>query len=93
MNIITTHYATQNLAQLVERVISDVEPTVVYNEDGKKAVLMSFDEFNSWQETFYLLSNPTNAARLLQSLREIEDGRAELTANKSDGKRNYIYLV
>ncbi len=74
MNVITTQHATQNLAQLVERVISNVEPTVVCNEDGKKAVLMSFDEFNAWQETFYLLSNPANAAHLMKSLREIEEG-------------------
>jgi antitoxin YefM len=42
MNAITTKHATQNLEQLVEQVIFDVEPTILCNEDGKKAVLMGF---------------------------------------------------
>ncbi len=74
MNAITTKHATQNLEQLVEQVIFDVEPTILCNEDGKKAVLMGFDEFSAWQETLYLLSNPANAAHLLQSIQEIEAG-------------------
>jgi len=28
---------------------------------------MSLDEFNSWQETFYLLANPANAEHLRES--------------------------
>ena len=43
MDVITTKQATQNLAQLVEHVISDVEPTILCNENGHKAVLMGID--------------------------------------------------
>jgi antitoxin YefM len=70
----TTKQATQNLEQLVEHVILDVEPTILCNENGQKAVLMALDEFNAWQETFYLLSNPANAAHIFQSIKEIEAG-------------------
>jgi antitoxin YefM len=35
---------------------------------------MALDEFNAWQETFYLLSNPANAAHIFQSIKEIEAG-------------------
>lgn len=45
------------------------------NTDGKQAVLMSLDEFNAWQETMHLLSNPANANRLLQSIQDAEAGR------------------
>ena len=41
---------------------------------GGKAVLMSESEFNSWQETIYLLSNPANAEHLRKSLAEAEAG-------------------
>jgi antitoxin YefM len=37
-------------------------------DKGSKAVLMSLDEFNSWQETLYLLSNPANAEHLRRAL-------------------------
>ena len=33
-------------------------------DQGQKAVLLSFEEFNAWQETLYLLSNPANAEHL-----------------------------
>jgi antitoxin YefM len=32
--------------------------------------MLSMDEFNAWQETAYLLSNPANAARLRKSIAE-----------------------
>ncbi len=72
MNITNTKQATQNLEQLIDHVVYDVEPTVICNDNGHKAVLMGLDEFNAWQETFYLLSNPVNAAHIFQSIHEIE---------------------
>ena len=74
MDAITTAQASKNLEQLIEQVIANVEPTIVYNDDGKKAVLMALDEFNAWQETFYLLSNPANAEHLQKSIQELEQG-------------------
>jgi antitoxin YefM len=74
MDAITTAQASKNLEQLIEKVIANVEPTIVCNDNGKKAVLMPFDEFNAWQETFYLLSNPANAEHLKKSIQELERG-------------------
>jgi antitoxin YefM len=74
MDAITTTQASKNLEQLIEQVIANVEPTIVFNDNGKKAVLMALDEFNAWQETFYLLSNPANAAHLQKSMQELEQG-------------------
>lgn len=74
MDVMTTKQATQNLEQLVDHVIFDVEPMILCNENGQKAVLMALDEFNAWQETFYLLSNPANASHIFQSIQEIEAG-------------------
>jgi antitoxin YefM len=74
MKAITSNQAKQQLDKLIERVILDVEPTIVCNDQGKQAVLMSLDEFNSWQETLYLLSNPANAEHLLESIRQANSG-------------------
>ncbi len=38
---------------LIDRVNFNAEPTIVCNEQGKQAVLMSLDKFNAWQETLY----------------------------------------
>lgn len=75
MDTMTTHQAAKNLDSLIEKVIADVEPTILCNDQGQKAVLMSLDEFNSWQETLYLLSNPANAEHLRRSIEEIQAGK------------------
>ena len=71
----TSHQAKQQLDELIDRVILDAEPTILCNEQGKQAVLMSLDEFNSWQETLYLLSNPANAEHLRKSIAQANSGK------------------
>jgi len=78
MDAITTQHAIKNLDGLIEKVIADVEPTILCNEQGSRAVLISLDEFNSWQETLYLLSNPANAAHLQRSIQEAAEGKASM---------------
>ncbi|NEP57306.1 MAG: type II toxin-antitoxin system prevent-host-death family antitoxin [Symploca sp. SIO2G7] len=75
MKAITSNQAKQQLDELIDQVILDVEPTILCNDQGKQAVLMSLDEFNSWQETLYLLSNPTNAEHLLKSIKQAKSGK------------------
>ncbi|MFM7384664.1 MAG: type II toxin-antitoxin system Phd/YefM family antitoxin [Microcystaceae cyanobacterium] len=70
MEAITSNQAKHQLDELIERVILNAEPTIVCNDQGKQAVLLSLDEFNAWQETFYLLSNPANAEHLRQSIKQ-----------------------
>lgn len=75
MNVITTQTAQENLDSLIDHLNTNPEPTILENVDGKQAVLMSLAEFNAWQETFYLLANPANATRLLQSIQAAETGQ------------------
>ena len=75
MDAITTNQAKNNVDKLVDQVIANMQPTILCNENGNKAVLISLDEFSAWQETMYLLSNPVNASRLLNSIQLAETGR------------------
>jgi antitoxin YefM len=75
MEAITSNHAKQKLDELINKVILNAEPTILCNEEGKQAVLMSLDDFNSWQETLYLLSNPANAEHLHQSIAEANLGQ------------------
>ena len=70
MNAVTLADAKENLERLVEQVLADAEPAILCTEKGDKVVLVSLDEFNSWKETLYLLSNPANSAHLRQSIAE-----------------------
>jgi len=46
-------------------------------ERGALVVLVPFDEYNSWQETNYLLSNPANADHLRRSIAQAKAGKAQ----------------
>jgi antitoxin YefM len=75
MNATTVNDAKNNLERLIEQVTADAEPTIICGDQGQKAVLLSLEEFNSWQETLYLLANPVNSAHLRQSIAEAKAGR------------------
>ncbi|MBA3948162.1 MAG: type II toxin-antitoxin system prevent-host-death family antitoxin [Herpetosiphonaceae bacterium] len=77
MNAITLNEAKRNLELLIQQVIADAEPTIVVTEAGEQVVFLSLDEFNSWKETLYLLTNPANAAHLRQSISEVQTGRTQ----------------
>lgn len=75
MDAITLTEAKTKLEQLVQQVIANAEPTILVSDSGQRVVLISLDEFNTWQETLYLLSNPTNAEHLHHSIQEAEAGQ------------------
>jgi len=81
MNAITANEAQQDLDRLIEQVISDAEPTIICNDKGGKVVLLSLEEFNSWQETLYLLSNPANAEHLRKSINEAKERKTVCFSN------------
>ena len=75
MNVVTVNEAKRNLDLLIAKVVSDAEPTIITTDTGQQIVLLPLDEFNAWQETAYLLSNPANAAHLRQSIAEAQSGK------------------
>lgn len=77
MNAYTLNYAQQNLEEIIEQVISDVEPTIICTDANQRIVLLPLDEFNSWQETRYLLSSQANAEHLQKSIRQATMGQTQ----------------
>lgn len=75
MTIVTVNEAKRRLDSIIEKVVSDAEPAVITTESGQQMVLMSLEEYNAWQETSYLLSNPANAAHLRQSIAQAQQGQ------------------
>ena len=73
----TTSYSDlrKNLAAMIDSVNTDHEPVVITRDKGKpSAVLMSLEDFASYEETRYLLRSPANADRLLTSVSELDRG-------------------
>lgn len=84
MTIITVTEAKRNLDALIAKVVSKDEPTIIMTDAGQQIILVSLDEYNSWQETTYLLSNPANAAHLRESIAQAQSGKvAEQTLLES----------
>jgi antitoxin YefM len=68
----------RNLSSIIDGVVADHEPVVITRDKGKPAaVLMSLEDFASYEETRYLLGNPRNARRLLKSIGELEGGTGQ----------------
>ena len=66
----------KNLANELDRVESDREPLIVTRSGGKPAVIvMSLEEFGSWEATQHLLKSPENARRLRQAIASFEAGK------------------
>lgn len=73
----TTSYSDlrRNLAGMIDRVNADHEPVIITRDRGKPAaVLMSLEDYASFEETRYLLASPKNADRLAQSIAELDSG-------------------
>jgi antitoxin YefM len=86
MKTIETQQAKQQLDEMIDQVILDVEPTILRNQKGQEAVLMSLEEFSAWRETIYLLSNPANASHLLESIKQAESGQTSRNFWMNEGK-------
>jgi antitoxin YefM len=67
MVAISASEARQRLFPLLEQVNTDHQPVRITSKAGD-AVLMSADDYDSWQETVYLLRSPENARRLMEAV-------------------------
>jgi antitoxin YefM len=76
MQIISFTQARSQFKGVIDRVVNDHDATLIHRRDGENAVLLSEAAYNSMMETLYLLSNPANARRLMQSVEDDRQGKA-----------------
>jgi antitoxin YefM len=70
---ISASEARSRLFPLIQQVNDDHLPVRINSKSGD-AVLMSADDFDSWQETIYLLRSPANALRLMEAVARDKSG-------------------
>ena len=74
MKRITYSEMRQNLTKTMDMVIKDQSPLIIKRPKGKgDVVLMSLQEYESLQDTFYLLKSPNNAKSLLDAVKGLEN--------------------
>jgi antitoxin YefM len=75
---ISASEARQRLFPLLEQVNTDHQPVRITSKAGD-AVLMSADDYDSWQATVYLLRSPENARRLMEAVARDKAGQSGVT--------------
>ncbi|MFJ8211816.1 type II toxin-antitoxin system Phd/YefM family antitoxin [Streptomyces sp. NPDC096033] len=75
--------ARAGLFRLIERVNTDHTPVRITSRNGD-AVLMSADDYDSWQETVYLLRSPANAQRLREAVARDREGAATVAKSMDE---------
>lgn len=66
--------ARSNLAKTMEQVCEDHAPVAITRKGEGAVVMISMEDYQSLEETAYLLRSPKNAKRLMASIASLEQG-------------------
>lgn len=75
MDAITYSSARANLARTMDRVCEDHEALIITRNGEQAVVMLSLEDYQSLEETAYLLRNPANAKRLLSAAAQLGAGK------------------
>jgi antitoxin YefM len=70
-----------SLASYMDKVCDDRMPLFITRQNARTVVLVAEDEYEGLMETVHILKSPSNAVRLLRSIKEADEGK--LTVRKS----------
>ncbi len=74
MKAISYTAARENLASTINKVCEDRSPVIITRKREQAVVMMSLEDYESLEETSYLLRVPANAQRLQESIEGLEKG-------------------
>ncbi len=72
---IPANQARQNFYNLLNQVIEEDKIIRVHRRNGQRVVMMSEEEFDSWQETLEVMSDPELMASIKQGQKELKEGK------------------
>lgn len=78
--------ARAGFKQAMDDVCRHHDPTVITRQRGDHVVMMSLEDYNSMEETMYLLGNPVNAERLMRGVEQVKAGRTKTRELANHGK-------
>lgn len=72
MKTISYSKARDKFSTVMEKVCEDHEPIIITRQKQQSVVMMSLDDYRSFEETFYLLKSQKNANRLNNAIKDFE---------------------
>jgi len=75
MNAISYTAARENLASTMDKVCADHAPVIITRNRDQSVVMLSLEDYESLEETAYLMRSPANAKRLLEAIHALESGK------------------
>lgn len=75
MQVITFSDFRQNMKTMMNNTIDEHKLLIVTRQNQTPAIMMSLDDYNSWQETLYLMKSPSNHKTLMQSIKNIRQNQ------------------
>lgn len=61
-----------HLTAALDKVNDNHTPILITRQSGKAAVVMSLEDFKSYEETAHLMSSAKNAERINQAIKQLE---------------------
>jgi antitoxin YefM len=74
MEVTTYTSFRQQLKAYLDKVRFNHTPLIVTSANGDDVVVISKSDYESMEETFYLLKSPANAALLMKGIEDYEKG-------------------
>lgn len=75
MQTINYTQAKNALSKTMQSVCENHQPIIISKKNMQPVVIISLADYQSLEETAYLLSSPNNAKRLMESIAQLEAGK------------------
>lgn len=73
MEVVNYTEFRQSLKMYLDNVTRNHDTLIVPRSDGESVVIISLDEYNSYQETLHLMKTEKNRTRLTEALKRAEE--------------------
>ena len=77
MQVVSFTELRKNMKTIMNDCCNNHDLTIVTRQKEPALVMMSLEEYNAWQETFYLMKSPQNHAQLIKSMENVRKGRVQ----------------
>ena len=74
MEAVSYTFLRQNLKKVLARIADTSDTFIITRRNGKNMIMLSQEDYDSLEETAYLMRSPANLKMLQESLKDIEEG-------------------
>lgn len=85
---VTTREMRKNFKKYADDVSNYKDNVIVTRPNGHNVVLISEEEYRSWNETNYLLATDANKQALDESIKQLDDGDSKLLSPEEFAELN-----